>query len=136
MIFEILLITLFSRNLFREYTILNIINTFYEIRINYSFRKKEKKIQKKIFFLSSLQKILQLKKYSRWKINIQSIFGQHKILYQKVTKKIDFRNTLNHFFFEKFTPWIYDIEHYKHFLRDQNNLVISRRKKKNIFRHH
>ena len=69
---------------------LNIINAFYEIRINYSFRKIEKKIQKKIFFLSSLQKILQLKKYSRWKINIQSIFGQHKILYQKIKKNLIF----------------------------------------------
>ena len=53
------------------------------------------------FFLSSLQKFLQLKKYSRWKINIQRIFGQHKILYQKIKKKFDFRNILNHFFFRK-----------------------------------
>ena len=30
---------------------LNIINMFFDIRINYSFRKKEKKIQKKIFFV-------------------------------------------------------------------------------------
>jgi hypothetical protein len=56
---------------------LNILNTFYEIRIIKSFRKKEKK---NIFFSSSLQKVLQLEKYSRWKMNIQSIFGQHKIL--------------------------------------------------------
>jgi hypothetical protein len=45
--------------------------------------------------------MLQLKKYSRWKINIRSIFGQHKIPYQEIKKKIDFRNTLNHFIFEK-----------------------------------
>jgi hypothetical protein len=39
--------------------------------------KREKKIQKKYFFSAILQIFLQLKKYSRWKINIQSIFGQH-----------------------------------------------------------
>jgi hypothetical protein len=83
--------------------------------------------------------MLQLKKYSRWKINIQSIFGQHKILYLKITKKIGFRNTLNHFIFQKFIPRIYDVVHYKHFFRDHNNLVIMKKRKKlkkNIFRNH
>jgi hypothetical protein len=45
---------------------------------------------KKIFFLSKLQKFSRLEKYSRWKINIQSIFGQHKILYKKIKKNLDF----------------------------------------------
>jgi hypothetical protein len=49
------------------------------------------KIKKKnIFFSSKLQKFLQLEKYSRWKINIQSIFGQHKILYLKIKKNLIF----------------------------------------------
>jgi hypothetical protein len=39
---------------------------------------------------STFQKFLQLEKYSRWKINIQSIFGQHKILYKKIKKNLDF----------------------------------------------
>ncbi len=55
-------------------------------------------------------------------------------------KKFYFRNILNHFFSEKFISWIYDIEHYKHFFRDHNNLVIPKKKekyfKKNIFHHH
>jgi hypothetical protein len=57
------------------------------------------------------------------------MFGQHKILYQKIKKK-DFRNTFNHFFFEKFIPRIYDVLHYKNFFRNHNNLVIARKKKK------
>jgi hypothetical protein len=69
---------------------LYIIKTFFEITIIKSFRKKEKKIQKKYFFSALLQKMLQLKKYSRWKINIQSIFGQHKILYQEIKKNLIF----------------------------------------------
>ncbi len=48
------------------------------------------KIFRKNLFLSYFQKCLQLKKYSRWKINIQSIFGQHKILYQKIKKNLIF----------------------------------------------
>jgi hypothetical protein len=52
-------------------------------------------------------------------------------------KKFDFRNSLNHFSFQKFIPYIYDIEHYKHFFRNHNNLVIPKKekkfKKKNIF---
>jgi hypothetical protein len=51
---------------------------------------------RKYFFLSSLQKFLQLKKYSRWKINIQSIFGQHKILYKKIKKNFDFEKFNHH----------------------------------------
>jgi hypothetical protein len=52
--------------------------------------KKRKKFKKKIFFSSIFQKFLQLEKYSRWKINIQSIFGQHKILYKKIKKNLIF----------------------------------------------
>jgi hypothetical protein len=47
---------------------------------------QEKKFKKKYLFSAILQKFLQLKKYSRWKINTQSIYGQHKILYQKIKK--------------------------------------------------
>ena len=61
-----------------------------EIRIIESFQKKEKKFQKKIFFSSILQNFLQLEKYSRWKINILSIFGQHRILYKKIKKNLIF----------------------------------------------
>jgi hypothetical protein len=46
-------------------------------------------------------------------------------------KKFNFRNTLNHFIFQKFIPYIYDIEHYKHFFRNHNNLVIPKKRKKN-----
>ena len=49
----------------------------------------------------------------------------------KNKKKIDFRNTLNHFFFVKFIPLIYDVVHYKQFLRDQNKLFIPKKRKKN-----
>jgi hypothetical protein len=45
-------------------------------------------------------------------------------------KKFDFGNTLNHFIFQKFIPYIYDIEHYKHFFRNHNNLVIPKKRKK------
>ncbi len=34
--------------------------------------------------------------------------------------KFDFLNTLNHFIFQKFIPYINDIEHYKPFFRNQN----------------
>ncbi len=53
----------------------NIINNFFEITKIQSFQKKEKKILKRIFFSAILQKFYQLKKYSRWKINIQRIFA-------------------------------------------------------------
>jgi hypothetical protein len=53
-------------------------------------RKKRCILKKNIFFSSIFQKFLQLEKYSRWKINIQSIFGQHKILYKKIKKNMDF----------------------------------------------
>jgi hypothetical protein len=52
LIFEILQITLFFKNLFREYTMLDIIKTFFVITIIKSFRKKEKKNQKNNFFSS------------------------------------------------------------------------------------
>jgi hypothetical protein len=55
-----------------------------------SFFMKTHIILEKIFFLSSLKKFLQLKKYSRWKLNIQSIFGRHRILYQKIKKNLIF----------------------------------------------
>ena len=87
-------------------------------------------LKKKYFFSSILQKFSRLEKYSRWKINIQSIFGQHKILYKKIKKNLDFRNTLNHFMFQKFIPRIYDVVHYKNFFRDHNNLVILKKRKK------
>jgi hypothetical protein len=87
-------------------------------------------LKKNIFFHQYFKKFLQLEKYSRWKINIQSIFGQHKILYKKIKKKFDFRNTLNHFIFQKFIPRIYDVVHYKNFFRDHNNLVILKKRKK------
>jgi hypothetical protein len=42
-------------------------------------------------FISSIfQKFLQLEKYSRWKIIIQSIFGQLKILYKKIKENLIF----------------------------------------------
>jgi hypothetical protein len=41
------------------------------------------------------QKYLQLEKYSRWKINIQSIFGRHKILYLKIKKNLIFEMAKN-----------------------------------------
>ncbi len=63
---------------------------FFRNHNNLVIPKKRKKIQKQKFFLSSLQKFLQLKKYSRWKINIQSIINQHKILYQKIKKNLFF----------------------------------------------
>jgi hypothetical protein len=47
-------------------------------------------LKKNIFFSSKLQKFSRLGKYSRWKINIQSIFGQHKILYLKIKKNLIF----------------------------------------------
>jgi hypothetical protein len=47
-------------------------------------------LKKNIFFSSIFQKFLQLEKYPRWKINIQSIFGQHKILYKKIKKNLIF----------------------------------------------
>ena len=72
---------------------LNIINTFFDIRINYSFRKKEKKIQKKYFFSAILQIFLQLKKYSRWKINIQEHFWSALNSLSENNKKFDFLNT-------------------------------------------
>jgi hypothetical protein len=54
-------------------------------------------------------------------------------------KKFGFRNTLNHFIFQKFIPRIYDVVHYKNFFRDHKNLVIlkkrKKRKKKKIFFH-
>jgi hypothetical protein len=61
-----------------------------EIRIIESFQKKEKKFKNKYLFSAILQKVSQLEKYSRWKINIQSIFGKHKILYQKIKKNLIF----------------------------------------------
>jgi hypothetical protein len=63
---------------------------FFRDHNNLVIPKKKKKRKKKNFFLSILQKFLQLKKYSRWKINIQSIFGQHKILYQEIKKNLIF----------------------------------------------
>jgi hypothetical protein len=74
-------------------------------------------LKKNIFFSSILKKFSRHEKYSSWKINIQSIFGQHKILYKKIKKKFGFRNTLNHFIFQKFIPRIYDVVHYKHVFR-------------------
>jgi hypothetical protein len=59
-----------------------------EIRIIESFQKK--KFKKKIFFSAPSKKFSQLGNYSRWKINILSIFGQHKILYKKIKKNLDF----------------------------------------------
>ena len=41
-----------------------------------------------------------------------------------------FRNTLNHFIFQKFIPCIYDVEHHKHFFLNHNNLVIPKKRKK------
>ena len=55
-----------------------------------SFFMKTHIILEKIFFLSSLKKFLQLKKYSRWKINIQSIINQLKFRYQKIKKNLIF----------------------------------------------
>jgi hypothetical protein len=81
-------------------------------------------LKKNIFFSSKLQKFSRLEKYSRWKINIQSIFGQHKILYKKIKKNLDFE-ILNHFIFQKFIPRIYDVVHYKNIFRDHNKLFIS-----------
>ncbi len=54
---------------------------------------------------------------------------QNSLLENK--KKFDFRNTLNHFIFQKFIPYIYDIEQYNHFFRNHNNLVIPKKRKKN-----
>ena len=47
----------------------------------------------------------------------------------EIKKTFDFRNTLNHFIFQKFIPCSYDVVHYKHFYRDHNNLVIPKNKK-------
>jgi uncharacterized protein (UPF0305 family) len=58
-------------------------------------------------------------------------FWSAQIFLSENKKKIDFRNILNHFFFEYFITWIYDIVNYKQFFRDHNNLVIPK-KKKNI----
>jgi hypothetical protein len=44
-------------------------------------------------------------------------------------KKLDFRKTLNNFFFVKFLSRIFDVEHFEHFFRDHNNLVIPKKKK-------
>jgi hypothetical protein len=64
---------------------------FFRDHINLVILKKRKKnLKKNIFFSSIFQKFLQLEKYSRWKINIKSIFGQHKILYKKIKKNLDF----------------------------------------------
>ena len=49
------------------------------------FFKKTLIILEKIIFFIILTKI-----FSRWKINIQSIFGQHKILYKKIKKNLIF----------------------------------------------
>ena len=54
----------FSRNLFREYTMLNIISTFFDIRISH-FVKKKKNSKKNIFFIIltknfTTQKILKM----------------------------------------------------------------------------
>jgi hypothetical protein len=49
-------------------------------------------LKKNTFFSSKLQKFLQLDKYSRWKINIQSIFGQHKIDTWKIFTVVLYRN--------------------------------------------
>ena len=54
------------------------------------FEKNKKYFGKYNYFYSALQTFLQLKKYSWWKINIQSIFGQHKILYKKIKKNLNF----------------------------------------------
>jgi hypothetical protein len=70
---------------------LYIIKTFFRDHNNLVILKKRKKnLKKKYFFSSLFQKFLQLEKYSRWKINIQSIFGQHKILVKKIKKNLIF----------------------------------------------
>jgi hypothetical protein len=72
---------------------LYIINTFIVITIILSFSKREKKIQKKYFFSAILQIFLQLKKYSRWKKNIQEHFWSALNSLSENNKKFDFLNT-------------------------------------------
>ena len=52
---------IFRKIKFCEYTILYIINTFFEIRIIKSFRKKEKISKKNIFFLNHYKIIITIK---------------------------------------------------------------------------
>jgi hypothetical protein len=47
-------------------------------------------LKKNIFFHQNYKNFQDSKKNSKWKINIQSIFGQHKILYKKIKKNLDF----------------------------------------------
>jgi hypothetical protein len=59
---------------------------FFRDHNNLVIPRKRKKIQKKnIFFSSIFQKFLEVED-EKMKINIQSIFGQHKILYKKIKK--------------------------------------------------
>jgi hypothetical protein len=81
---------IFQKFIPRIYDVVHYKN-FFRDHNNLVILKKRKKIKKKnIFFSSIFQKFLQLEKYSRWKINIQSIFGQHKILYKKIKKNLIF----------------------------------------------
>jgi 5-formaminoimidazole-4-carboxamide-1-beta-D-ribofuranosyl 5'-monophosphate synthetase len=110
---------------------LYIINTFLRDQNNLVIPKKRKKNSKKNIFFIIHTKIFTTRKI----LKMENKHPEHywsawnSLLENK--KKIDFWNTLNHFFFVKFIPWIYDVVHYKHFLRDQNNIVIPKKRKKN-----
>ncbi len=85
----------------------------------------------KILMMENKHPNMMENKHSNMMENKQRNIGQHKILYQKI-KKFEFRNTLNHFFFVKFIPWIYDVEHYKHFF--DITIILSLRKKEKKFK--
>jgi hypothetical protein len=57
---------------------------------------------------------------------------RHMLTYVNKFQSKVFHSTLNHFIFKKFIPRIYDVEHYKQFIRNHNNSVIT---KKIFFNH-
>jgi hypothetical protein len=83
---------------------LYIINTFYEIRINYSFREERKKNSKKNIFFIILTNIFKTRKILKMENKHPEHLWSAKNSLSENKKKFDFRNTLNHFIFEKFIP--------------------------------
>jgi hypothetical protein len=53
-----------------------------------------------------------------------------KLCVKFIYKDIKLINNIPYYNLQKFIPYIYDIEHYKHFFRNHNNLVIPKKRKK------
>ena len=83
-----------------------------------------------MFFFRKITKIFTTQKILKMENKHPEHFWSASNSLSENKKKFDFRITLNYFIFVKFIPRIYDVEHYKHFFRNHNNLVIPKKRKK------